>query len=92
MLNEIKILIKQFENTRSIPMFEIQIEDEFYIYHIQATENGLEAGGCSNVGFMPHGIITEWDVDFGLDQHLEELYELCLEDAASEFNKLTKDR
>jgi hypothetical protein len=87
MLHDTKRLIEEFENMKNIPMFEIQIEEEFYVYHIQATENGLEAGGCSNTGFMPYGINIEWDVDFGLDQHLEGLYESCYDDAYLAFNQ-----
>jgi hypothetical protein len=36
---------------------------------------------------MPYGINIEWDIDFGLDQHLQELYELCYTDANSDFNQ-----
>ena len=87
MCNEIKILIEEFKNMSNIPVFEIQMEEEFYIYYIQATERGLEAGGCSNTGFMPNGIITEWEENCSLDYHLEGLYESCCDDADLAFNQ-----
>ena len=87
MCNETKILIEEFENMKNIPIFEIQIEEEFYVYHIQVTKRGLEAGGCSNTGFMPCGIITEWEEDRSLEYHLEGLYESCYDDAYLEFNQ-----
>ena len=31
MLNDTKRLIEEFENMKNIPMFELQIEEEFYI-------------------------------------------------------------
>ena len=83
MKTEIKIMIEQFNNSKSIPIFEIETDDgEFHIYYIQATTKGLELGGVANVGFMPYGLeIVEWDVNFGLDEHLQELYEIAYEDA-----------
>jgi len=87
MLNDTKRLIEEFENMKNIPMFELQIEEEFYIYHIRATKRGLVAGGCSNIGFIPYGINIAWDVNCSLDYHLEGLYELCYDDAYLAFSK-----
>ena len=79
-----KALIEEFNNMKLDPIFEIEIDGEYYIYYIQATERGLEAGGCSNIGFMPYGIIVEWEEDYSLDYHLEGLYELCYEKSLEE--------
>ena len=76
-------LIKEFDNMRQMKLFEIEIDEEFYIYYISATQKGLEAGGCSNTGFMPYGLICEWEEDCDLDYHLQGLHELCYEDAMS---------
>ena len=77
-------LIKEFNAMKNLPMFEIEIDGEFHVYYISATEKGLEAGGCSNIGFMPYGIIVEWEEDYSLDYHLEGLYELCYEKSLEE--------
>ena len=74
-------LIKEFDNMKKMKLFEIEIDEEFYIYYISATQKGLEAGGCSNTGFMPYGLIVDFEEDSTLDIHLEALYELCYEDA-----------
>ena len=77
------LLVSQFNNSKLMPIFEIETEDgEFHVYYIQATIKGLELGGAANVGFLPYGLeIVEWDVNFGLDEHLQELYEIAYEDA-----------
>ena len=79
----INIMIEQFNNSKLMPIFEIETEDgEFHVYYISATEKGLELGGVANVGFHSYGLeIVEWDVNFGLDEHLQELYEIAYEDA-----------
>ena len=79
----ISIMIDQLDNSGLIPCFEIETEDGgFHVYYIQATIKGLELGGAANVGFLPYGLeIVEWDVNFGLDEHLQELYEIAYEDA-----------
>ena len=79
----ISIMIEQFNNSKLMPIFEIETEDgEFHVYYIQATIKGLELGGAANIGFMSYGLdIVEWDPDFGLDEHLESLYEIAYEDA-----------
>ena len=77
-----KALIEELYNMSTYPIFEIENNGEYHTYYIQATEQGLEAGGCSNTGFCSMGLeIVEWDDCFGLDFHLEALYEICLEDA-----------
>ena len=71
-------LIAEFNESPLQKIFEIETPDgEFHIYHIIASNKGLEAGGCANVGFMPYGVIVEWDDYFGLDGHLEGLYDAC---------------
>ena len=79
-------LINEFNSMDSMPIFEINIEDAFYVYYVEATEKGLEAGGCSNTGFMAMGLeYIEWDNRFSLNEHLEELYEVCYFDAVEEY-------
>ena len=79
-----KALIEEFNNMSKLPMFEIQHVGEYYIYNIEATEDGLETN-C--------GISIEWEEDGNLDYYLEGLYELCLEDAQSNDNRneISKD-
>ena len=77
-------LLQEFKEMKKLPLFEIEIEaegfdSEFFIYHIEADEKGIYAGGCSNSGFHPYGISVAWDECFSLDEHLEALYELCYE-------------
>ena len=81
----ISIMIDQLDNSGLMPIFEIETEDgEFHVYYIQASKQGLELGGAANVGFHSYGLeIVEWDTDFGLDEHLESLYEIAYEDAIS---------
>jgi hypothetical protein len=78
-----KTLIAEFNDMKALPMFEIEIDGDYSIYHIRATDEGLEAGGCSNIGFKPYGILCPWDECFSLDEHLQGLYELCYEDATN---------
>ena len=47
-----KALIEEFNNMSKLPMFEIQHVGEYYIYNIEATEDGLETN-C--------GISIEWE-------------------------------
>ena len=77
------LLVSQFNNMKYEPIFEIETEDgEFHVYNISASVKGLELGGVANVGFHSYGLeIVEWDVNFGLDEHLQELYEIAYEDA-----------
>ena len=82
-----KELIKEFNNMDNMKIFEIQVEEEYYVYYIQATDKGLEAGGCSNTGFMPSGLICEWEDGCSLDYHLEGLCEICNNDAMEEYDE-----
>ncbi len=67
-------LIEEFNNMDKLPMFEIEYNEEYFIYNITATESGLETQGES-------GLITvDWDDTFSLDEHLQSLYELCYEE------------
>lgn len=80
-------LIKEFEEMKAQPIFEINLadyleleEDEYVIYYLQVNEEGIEAGGCSNCGFYPYAdLFVEWEDNKSLDYHLERLYELCLD-------------
>ena len=75
-------LLAQFNTMDYEPIFEVEIDGEFHVYYIQATARGLELGGATNAGFMSYGLeIVEWDVNFGLNKHLQELYEIAYEDA-----------
>ena len=73
-----KTLIKEFSNMNKLPMFEIELEQEgeYEIYNISATKEGLSTQGSQ------HLILVEWDDCFSLDEHLQSLYELCLDDIA----------
>ncbi len=77
-------LINEFNSMDKQPIFEIEIDSEYYIYYIQATNKGLEAGGCSNTGFSSYGLSIEWEDDYSLDYHLQELYEECYNHANEE--------
>jgi hypothetical protein len=83
-----KQLIKEFNEMKLDPIFEIEVNEEYYIYYIQADEKGLSGGGCCNVGFMPYkDLFVPWDDYFGLDEHLQELYDLCFNNATIENEK-----
>jgi hypothetical protein len=76
-------LFKAFKDMKNYPLFEIEdSEGEFHIFHINGTEEGLEAGGCANIGFLhidKDALSVQWDECFSLDHHLQELHEACLE-------------
>lgn len=75
-------LIEEFNNMKAMPIFEIEIDGNFHVYHINATLKGLELGGVSNSGFIPYNLEEiEWDNDLTLDNHLEGLYEIAYIDA-----------
>jgi len=78
-----KTLIDELYNSNKMRLFEIELGNgEYYMYHIEAGNGGLYAGGMTNNGFIPYEqLFVAWDADFGLDWHIEYLYELCLEDA-----------
>ena len=76
------ILLSEFQDSPLMKLFEIEVDGEYYVYHINATIHGLEAGSCSNTGFGSMGLDKiEWDNCFSLDEHLQELYEIAYEDA-----------
>ena len=96
MLEDIKNyleLIQEFEEMEAQPIFEINLadylgleEDEYVIYYLQANEEGIEAGGCSNCGFYPYtDLFVEWEEDESLECHLEGLYKLCINYAIKEY-------
>lgn len=75
-------LLEEFKNMNRMPIFEIEIDGEYHLYHIQATNKWLELGGVSNVGFMPYNLEKiEWEEGYSLDYHLEWLYEVAYNDA-----------
>jgi len=82
-MTKVKQLIEEFKNMNLSPMFEIEdAKNEYDIYYINCTDEGLEAGGCANIGFLhidKDSLFVEWDEDFSLDEHLQELYSLCIE-------------
>ena len=72
------MLLQEFKSMRAMPIMEIEGE----VYHIDANELGLYAGGITNVGFYAYeGLFIEWDGVFSLDEHLQALYELIMEDS-----------
>ena len=81
-----KELIKQFNETPH-KIFEINLSsyleldgDEYYLFHLNTTEEGIEAGSITNVGFYRIGdLIENWDEDYSLDEHLQNLYDKCIE-------------
>ena len=83
-----KELIREFNDMKLMPMFEIEIDGEYYIYALEANSNGIEAGGTTNVGFTSYGLICEWEEDMSLDYHLEGIYDICYESALKEHNEL----
>ena len=69
-----KTLIEEFNNISKMPIFEIEYNNEYFIYNIGATREGLETRGETMT------LKVEWDDCFSLDEHLQSLYELCLEE------------
>ena len=76
-------LLKEFKDMRSLAIFEIEDNEgeEYHIFYINATCEGLEAGGACNVGFLhidKEALSVQWDDCFSLDEHLQELNEKCI--------------
>lgn len=91
-------LLKEFENMRVIPIFNIDIsdslspdlgiEEEYYIFYLQADIKGISAGHMSNCGFYQVGnLFIEWDEFYSLDEHLFYFYEMCRDWAIEDFEK-----
>jgi hypothetical protein len=75
-------LYNEFQNINKMKMFEIEVEGEHVLYNIEANEKGLSARlYCDDEAFI------EWDDCFTLDEHLQDLYELCCNDANEAYNK-----
>jgi len=77
-MNELKT---ECDNITKMMMFEInykdygmRADDEYEVYNINCTNEGLNCTGVN--GF----ISIEWDNIFSLDEHLQELFDLCLQD------------
>lgn len=90
-------LKQQFEQSQALKYFEINLanymdldNDEYYLFHMNATDTHFEAGGVTNAGFYSLGIEEEFDEDFTLDMHLESLYEKCVEWAINDFEEQQK--
>ena len=74
-------LLNEFNNMSKLPVFEISYEDmgivnddEYEVYNINADINGLNTLGINGL------ISIEWDETFSLDEHIQELHELCCND------------
>lgn len=78
-----KRLLKEFNEIDLMPLFEIETgPNAWEVFHIEASEEGLEAGGACNLGFLSisrEELFIEWDPCFSLDEHLETLYDQCIE-------------
>ena len=81
----INIMIKQFNKTEKQPIFEIELDGEYYTYYIQVDKEGLHLGGATNSGFYKYNLDSvQWDIDFGLSEHLQELYDIAYNDASQQ--------
>jgi len=74
-------LLQEFKEMRALPLFElcyedygIKSDDEYELYTIEADTEGLSTTGLHEV------LRVDWDDTFSLDEHLQALYELCIED------------
>ena len=74
---KMKTLLEQFNEMNKMSIFEINLQDyglsdnEDYTYtHIMANECGLRC----------EGVDVEWDNNFSLNEHLQELFELWIEE------------
>ena len=90
---------QQFEQMKAQPIFEINLleymeldDDEYYLFHLNATETHLQAGSITNAGFHSLRIEEEFDEDFNLDEHLESLYIKCVEWAINDFEDNLKQQ
>ena len=63
-------LIKDFNNIDKMRLFEIEFNNEYYIYNIEINETELYSNNIS----------VPLDDIFSLDEHLCELYDLCYQD------------
>ena len=75
-------LLREFSEMKNLPIIEVnradflELEDDDYVvYNILANEKGLYADG---------GIFIEWDECFSLDEHLQEVYELIINQIINE--------
>ena len=81
-------LLTEFNNVTKMRMFEIEVKDEYALYDIQANEQGLYTYG--HWGYDDDKLpllLVEWDDCFSLDEHLQDLYELCENDANNAYSK-----
>ena len=94
-------LLQEFENISQLRIFEINIaeylsmdlgvEEEYYVFHLNADKKGIYAGGCTNCGFKPYkGLFVDWDECYSLDEHLSFLYDKCVEWAIEDFENNLK--
>jgi len=69
-------LLNEFNQITKLRLFELEFEvdgiKDYSIYRICADKNGLYSPEC--LGFV------DWCDCFTLDEHLQELYEICEDD------------
>lgn len=70
---------KMLKERNTSPIIELDEEFDYDYFYLNSTENGLEAGGCCNTGFMrvDSSLFLPWDHDRTLDWHINELVEIC---------------
>lgn len=69
--------IKEWLNSTKEMVLEFPNE-EYYHVHYNEAEDRLEYGDCTNTGFQAMGGI-DCDYNFGLDDHLQNLYDYMIE-------------
>ena len=97
-------LLQEFKEMKCMPIFEInimaylypenlEIEAEYYVFHLSADDKGVYAGGCTNWGFYAYdGLFEEWDECYSLDEHLFLLHNNCVEWAIKDFEQSLENK
>lgn len=63
------------------------IEYNEEVYYINADAEGICAGDVFNTGFGEHeGLRVAWDDCYSLDEHIEQLFDLIIEQVQNEEN------
>lgn len=70
---------KMVRERNTSPIIELDEGFNYEYFYINSTEAGIEAGGCSNTGFMglDSSLFLPWDADRSLDWHIMELIAIC---------------